>query len=44
MAMEGGRFFCRECLRKYVLAFLSEYDRPGSSEEMRELIWATFSK
>ena len=44
MAMDCGRFYCLKCLRKYLAAFLSEYDRPESKGEMRERIWAAFLK
>ena len=44
MAMDGGCFYYQRCLRKYLDAFLSEYERPESTGDMRERIWATFLK
>ena len=42
MALDGTRFSCTACLKRYLGAYLAVYESPGATEVVREEIWVTF--
>ena len=42
MALDGGSFYCVDCLRRYLAAYLAVYDLPETPGALREEIWSIF--
>ena len=42
MTLDGSRFYCTDCLKKCLGAYLAVYESPGTTDVVREEIWTTF--